>query len=330
MQQRIIGLTILLIAGAAAGGWYWWDQTNSRLPENIASGNGRIEAEEVHIATKFAGRVTNVSVAEGDMVSTGQIIGRMDTAELDASLAKARAEIAQFEENVAEAEAQITQRQSESRFAQQELDRTLILVQKGHVSRQLADQRQSERDSARAALKAAHAHLASARRGVDAAKAEARLIMTRLNDSVLRAPRRGRIQYRLAEPGEVLPAGGKVATLLDLTDVYMTIFLPTAQVGRVSVGADARIILDAVPQYVIPAKATFVAARAEFTPRQVETRTEREKLMFRVKIKIDPALLLAHVDKVKTGVPGEAFVQLAPGSEWPDHLTVRLPTTPSQ
>ena len=326
------GVMIVLLAGAmvGAGGWYWWQQQQNKLPDHIATGNGRIEAEEVHVAAKYAGRVAEVLVDEGAMVEADQMLARMDTAELEASLAKSKADVARAQEAVAEARAQIAQRESELRFAQQELDRASFLVEKGHVSIERLDQRQSARDTARAALDAARAHLSSARQAVESAAAESRRIQTQIEDSVLLAPRRGRVQYRLAEPGEVLAGGGKVVTLLDLTDVYMTIFLPTAQVGRVFVGAEARIVLDAVPEYVIPATVSFVAAEAQFTPREVETRSEREKLMFRVKVKIDPALLLAHIEKVKTGLPGEAFVLLGSNAEWPERLAVKLPPTPTQ
>lgn len=316
-----------LAAGAAGLGWAWWQQQQDRLPDHIATGNGRIEAEEVHVAAKYAGRVAEVLVEEGIRVGAGQVLARMDTAEQEASLARARAEVARSEEAVAEARAQIAQRESELTFADQELARAFFLVEKGHVSRERLEQRQSTRDTARAALDAAHARLASAERSVESAEAEARRIRTRIEDAELKAPRDGRVQYRLAEPGEVLAAGGKVVTLLDLTDVFMTIFLPTAEVGRVFVGSDARLILDAVPEYVIPAKVSFVASEAQFTPREVETRDEREKLMFRVKVKIDPALLLAHIEKVKTGLPGEAYVLLGSQSEWPERLTVKLPPT---
>ena len=326
------GVMIVLLAGAmvGAGGWYWWQQQQNKLPDHIATGNGRIEAEEVHVAAKYAGRVAEVLVDEGAMVEADQMLARMDTAELEASLAKSKADVARAQEAVAEARAQIAQRESELRFAQQELDRASFLVEKGHVSIERLDQRQSARDTARAALDAALAHLSSARQAVESAAAESRRIQTQIDDSVLLAPRRGRVQYRLAEPGEVLAGGGKVVTLLDLTDVYMTIFLPTAQVGRVFVGSEARIVLDAVPEYVIPATVSFVAAEAQFTPREVETRSEREKLMFRVKVKIDPALLLAHIEKVKTGLPGEAFVLLGSNAEWPERLAVKLPPTPTQ
>lgn len=330
MRNQKVVLTVLLLALAATGGWYWWDQQRDLLAEDIASGNGRIEAEETHVAAKYAGRVAEVLVDEGDMVDEGQTIARMDIAELEASFAKAQADIAQAEESVAEAKAQIAQRESELQFAQQELGRAAFLVQKGHVSKSRLDRRISERNTAKAVLDAARARLISTQRAVESAAAEAKRIETRIGDSILKAPRRGRIQYRLAEPGEVLASGGLVVTFLDLTDVYMTIFLPTSQAGRVFLNTEARIVLDAVPEFVIPAKVSFVAAKAQFTPREVETRSEREKLMFRVKIKIDPAVLLAHIEKVKTGLPGEAYVLLGAEAKWPEHLVVKLPPARAQ
>lgn len=324
----LIGLLVIMVAGG--GGWLWWQQAQSRLPDHIAWGNGRIEAEEIHIATKYAGRVAAVLVEEGDRVDAGQVLARMDTAELDASMARAVADVLRSMEAVAEATAQIAQRDSELRFAQQELDRAEYLVDRGHISVELAEQRQSERDAAQAALDAARAHLANTEQGVESARAEASRVQAQINDATLIAPRMGRIQYRLAEPGEVLSDGGRVVTLLDLTDVYMTIFLPTAEVGRVMIGSEARIILDALPEYVIPAKVSFVAAEAQFTPRQVETRTEREKLMFRVKVHIDRDLLLQHVVSVKTGVPGEAYVLLGADAQWPQRLDISLPPPPGQ
>ncbi|MDD1649585.1 MAG: HlyD family efflux transporter periplasmic adaptor subunit, partial [Methylococcaceae bacterium] len=118
--------------------------------------------------------------------------------------------------------------------------------------------------------------------------------------------------------------GGKALTLLDLSDVYMTIFLPTEQAGKINIGSDARILLDALPGVVIPATVSFVAPRAQFTPKEVETQTEREKLMFRVKVKIAPELLKKHVEKVKTGLPGVAYVRMDPNAQWPERLSAGL------
>lgn len=127
-----------------------------------------------------------------------------------------------------------------------------------------------------------------------------------IDDSLLKAPRNGRVRYRVAEPGEVLAAGGKLLNMVDLADVYMTFFLPSAQAGKVELGQDVRLVIDAVSRYVIPAKVSYVASVAQFTPKTVETANEREKLMFRVKARLDPDLLAKYATYVKTGVPGMA------------------------
>lgn len=327
-SKAALVIGVLALGAAVAGTSYWWEQQNNRLPAFIASGNGRIEAEQVHVATKYAGRIADVSAEEGDLVDQGQVLARMDTAELDASLAKAKADQARAQETVAEAKARIVQRESALQFARQELTRARALLSKGHVSKERLDQRLSERNAAAALLEAANAHFESTRSAVLSAAAEVTRIQAQIDDTVLTAPRRGRVQYRLAEPGEVLANGGRVVTLLDLANVYMTVFLPTAQTGRTFIDTEARIILDAVPEFVIPAKVSFVATEAQFTPKEVETRSEREKLMFRVKVRVDPKVLRAHIEKVKTGLPGEAFILLGSNAKWPERFAVKLP--PSQ
>ena len=131
------------------------------------------------------------------------------------------------------------------------------------------------------------------------------------------------MQFKVAQPGEVLPAGGRVLNLLDVSDVYMTFFLPTEAAGRLALGAEARIVLDALPDYVVPAKISFVASAAQFTPKTVETVSERQKLMFRVRAQIDRQLLLEHLEQVKTGLPGEAWVRLDDSQPWPARLALK-------
>jgi HlyD family secretion protein len=132
------------------------------------------------------------------------------------------------------------------------------------------------------------------------------------------------VQYRIAQPGEVLGNGGKVLNLVDLGDVYMTFFLPETAAGRVALGSDVHVVLDAAPQYVIPAKVSFVASTAQFTPKTVETASERQKLMFRVKAQIDRELLRQHMKMVKTGLPGVAWIKLDPKAKWPTELEVKV------
>ena len=155
---------------------------------------------------------------------------------------------------------------------------------------------------------------------IQAMKADVARIQADIDDCELIAPVNGRIQYRIAETGEVLSSGGRVLNLVDLTDAYMTFFLPAGVAGKVAIGADARILLDALPNVAIPAKISFVASVAQFTPKTVETQLEREKLMFRVKAKIDPALLSKYIEYVKTGLPGVAYVKINPEAQWPDFL----------
>lgn len=326
ISLKKISVIAVLITLAVGIGWYAW-QTNqsNQLPTSVASGNGRIEATEYDIASKLPGRVLSVSSHEGDRVEAGQVLASMDTDDLQAQLREAQAGLREARESRKYALAIVGQRESELTFAQAELNRSLQLVKQGHVSQEQLDQQRTALRSAEAALKAAEIQVVQAEAGIEGAEARSDRLQSNIDDGKLKAPISGRVLYRLAEPGEVLAAGGKIMTLLDLTDVYMTIFLPTAEAGKVMLGTEARIVLDAIPQYTIPAKVSFVAARAQFTPKAVETRAERDKLMFRVKVKINPQLLKQHIEKVKTGVPGIAYVLLAPASKWPEQLQVKLP-----
>jgi ABC-2 type transport system permease protein len=128
------------------------------------------------------------------------------------------------------------------------------------------------------------------------------------------------VQYRIAEPGEVMGEGGRVLNLVDLSDVYMTFFLPTAQAGRVTLGSEVRLVLDAAPQYVIPARATFVADVAQFTPKTVETQIEREKLVFRIKAHIPPDferdVLAGRSPRVQLNVDATQMIQAYTGNAY--------------
>ena len=311
---------------AAGGGYFFWlEQGRSRLPDGISGSNGRIEAEQIQIATKLAGRVVEVLPREGDMVDRDEVLARMDPEELEAQLRAAKAQVTRAEKSLIEAQALVAQREGELVYAGQELTRTTRLHGQGFETTEKLDLRRSALNTAEAARRAAAAGVDVAHAAIEAAKADARRLSTLLKETVLTAPIRGRIQYRLAEPGEVLASGGRVLTLLDLTDVHMTVFLPARIAGQLSVGEEARIVLDPVPQYVIPAQISFVAAEAQFTPKSVETAEERAKLMFRVKLSIDPGLLRKYEDRVKAGVRGLAYVRISSDLQWPDTLEVKLP-----
>jgi len=322
----LVGALLLAALGGAAV-WFYWLRPPG-LPPGFASANGRIEAQEYDIATKRAGRVVEVRVHEGDMVQKGQVLAQMDIDELTAQKHEAEADVSRARESQATAVAVLAQRESERKLAAMDLARTKALVAREAASPQQLDHDRTRSETADAAYRAAQEQLHAAESEIAAAAASLQRIQTLLDESTLVSPIRGRVIYRLAEPGEVLDAGGKVVTILDLADVYMTIFLPTDVAGRVAYGAEARMILDAYPELVLPATVSFASPEAQFTPKEVETRTEREKLMFRFKVKIDPALLEQHLEQVKTGIPGVSYVRLAGAGEWPGYLAVKLPPPP--
>lgn len=348
----LLRLTVaVLLGGGVFLGWQSLQQEG--LPEGFASSNGRIEAVEIDIAAKTAGRVEEVLVDEGDFVERAQLLARMNTDTLRAELREAKAQRRQADIGVETARSQVTQReaekdaaravvaqrQAELEAAEKRLARTRELAARGNASIQALDDNRAAFEGAKAALSAARAELAAtdaainyaraqvvaAESQVEAVDATIERIQADIDDSALTSPRDGRVQYRVAQPGEVLSAGGAVLNLVDLTDVYMTFFLPTADAGRVALGAEARIVLDAAPQYVIPAEISFVADVAQFTPKTVETAEERQKLMFRVKAQIPSDLLKRYIRNVKTGLPGMAYVRLNESLAWPDDLQVKLP-----
>ncbi|GGF66952.1 hemolysin secretion protein D [Azorhizobium oxalatiphilum] len=295
------------------------------MPEGIIKTNGRIEATQVDVSSKYAGRLSEVTVKEGDEVTAGQVVARISSPEYEAQLRAAQAQVLKARQALAEAEALIAQRKSDQLLARTDADRGKELVAKGYISKQIDDQRTAKADAADAALKAAEAQRAQAQFAIHASEADAEQVRAILVDLVLVAPRSGRVQYQLARAGEVVSAGTRVITILDLSDVYMTIYLPAAQAGLLALGDEARIILDPVPQYVIPATVSFVAADAQFTPKTVETADEREKLVFRVKLQVDRDVLAKYHRRVKTGVRGLGFVRTSSTAKWPATLDVKLP-----
>ena len=321
LKWYILGVIVLLAAGLST---FLWLRRSTDATEGIASGNGRIEAVEVDITTKYSGRLIAVLAKEGDMVEAGQVMANMDVQDLKAQVRQAEAEVRQSRQKRNLAAAVVDQRQSELSLSEKDLGRSRRLYESKAVALQKLQHDETAEQTAKASLEAASAQLADTEAAIEAAVARTEEIKTHLEDNVLKSPIGGRVLYRLAEPGEVLPAGGKALTLLDLSDVYMTIFLPTEHAGKINIGSDARILLDALPGVVIPATVSFVAPRAQFTPKEVETQTEREKLMFRVKVKIAPELLKKHVEKVKTGLPGVAYVRMDPSAQWPERLSSRL------
>ena len=350
-KKWLIRATVLLTI-ALLGIVVWQRVVSSGRNKDVVSGNGRIEAVEIDVAARSAGRIKDILVHEGDFVTSGQVVAIMDVEVLQAQLRQAQAQQKQAQASVTTARSQMAQRESEKeavlalvkqREAEQEnarkhAARSSQLLERKFISRQDADDDSTLVQSTAAAVSAARAQVAAAEANIATARAQvagaesavvaAQAAVERIQadilDSALKSPRDGRVQYLVAQPGEVLTAGGKVLTLVDLSDVYMTFFLPTAAAGRVALGTEVRLILDANPQSVIPAKVSFVADVAQFTPKTVETEQERQKLMFRIKAQIPPDLLKKHITQVKTGLPGIAYIRQDSKTSWPSRLNTNL------
>ncbi|MBX4952148.1 HlyD family efflux transporter periplasmic adaptor subunit [Rhizobium binae] len=346
----------LAVIALAAAGYVVWQYQATRLAAlamaGIASGNGRIEAVEIDVAARTAGRLSDVLVSEGDFVEAGQIVATMDVEQLNAQRREALAQVARARIAIDTAKTLVLQRQAEKEAAAaivsqndvqlqsalKRLNRSQQLSKNGSVSEQTLDDDRARGDGAAAALGAAKAKLVAtdaaigtaqaqvvdAEAAVEAAEATVARIEADLGDCVLKAPRSGRVQYLVAHPGEVVAAGGRVLNLLDIGDVYMTFFLGTADAGRTAIGSEARIVLDAAPKYVIPAHISFVSDVAQFTPKTVETEEEREKLMFRLRASVPRELLQKYMAQVKTGLPGRAYVKVDPAVKWPAPLSTPL------
>ncbi|HAT32012.1 MAG TPA: hemolysin D [Janthinobacterium sp.] len=350
-KNLIIGAVVAALAGL---GYYAWVLMRPSGPgPGFVSGNGRVEATEIDVATKLPGRVDTILIGEGDFVAAGQPLAKMQIQSLTAQRDEARARHQQAQDGVVAAQAQVAvresdkvgaqalvaQRESELDAARRRLARSETLSGEGASSVQELDDDRARARSVGAALNAARAQVTTAQAAIDAARAQVvgarsavlaaeattARVEVDMTDSVLTAPRAGRVQYLVAQPGEVLGGGGKVLNLIDLGDVYMTFFLPEAAAGKLALGGEVRLVLDAAPGYVIPATISFVASSAQFTPKTVETSSERQKLMFRVKAQIKRELLQQHMKVVKLGLPGVAWVRLDARTDWPAELAIKVP-----
>jgi HlyD family secretion protein len=295
------------------------------MPEGIVESNGRLEATEVDVSSKYPGRLATLTVNEGDEVTAGQVVATISSPETEAQLRGAQQEVLKAKQDFAAAVALIAQRKSDLTTATRDYQRGESLVGEGWLTQQVFDQRRNKLESAEAALTAANAERDAAEAAIKANQADVERLQAILADLVLISPRSGRVQYRLARAGEVVAAGQRVLTILDLNDVYMTLYLSANVAGKLRLGDEARAILDPVPESVFPATISFVATEAQFTPKSVETAEEREKLMFRVKLQGDPEVLKQFHRDVKTGVRGLGFVRVDPKIPWPKELEVKLP-----
>ena len=326
MNTKRITWALGAVAVAAAAGWATWINTHrDNTPDGLMRANGRLEVERIEIAAKYPGRVVELPIHEGDWVKEGAVMARQDSTELLAQRDAIEAARERATQAMARASAETDVRKVQARIAQLELNHTQKLRQDALVSGAEVERREAQRDGERAGVKVATAAIGEATAARAEADAQIRRINVAIEDMTLRAPVAGRIEYRVVEPGSVIPSGGRVATLLNTSDVYMTVFLPTSIAGKLKVGDEARIVLDAAKQFVVPAQVSFVASEAQFTPKYVETATERETLMYRGKLKVPVEVATQYGSYVKAGLTGNGYVRTDPKATWPTELAVKLP-----
>ena len=299
------------------------------IPAGIVKAEGRTEATEVDVSSKYPGQLAEISVDEGTKVTLGQVIARVSSPEFEAQLRGAQSDLQSAKHASEAAEADIVSRQAALEFAKSDFERGQELMKTGFITKQTFQERQRNYEAAQAAVQTMTAQRDEAQKAIQVAQAKLQEIQAMIDDLTIRSPRNGEIQYKLKRAGETVAAGEPIVTVLDLTDIHMIVFLHAADAGRLVMGDEARVILDAVPEYVIPARVSFVASDSQFTPKTVETEDERKKLMFRVNLRIDPQELKRYYGRVEGGLRGAGFVLTTRDAKWPAELQVKLPPAPA-
>ncbi|WP_066566762.1 HlyD family secretion protein [Snodgrassella sp. CFCC 13594] len=324
MQKKWMWVGVAVVALVAVAVWVNVHSTE-KLPDGFAGGNGRLELQRMDVATLYAGRVVAMKVNEGDEVAKDAVLAELSSDQSSSQLAGAKAAKIRAEETVARATAEILAQQQQQKVAQMELDNTQQLKNDALVSAAELKRRLAARDGAAAAVAAAKAAKAEAQAAVGQAQAQIDAASSANKDMLIRAPQAGRVEYRIAEAGNVLGAGSKVVTLLDPSDVSMSVFLPTNTVGQLKIGDEARIVLDGLDA-VFPATVDYIAAEAQFTPKYVETANEREKLMYKVKLSIPAEVAKRYSGLLKGGLTGNGYVRVDAKQAWPASWQVKLPS----
>jgi HlyD family secretion protein len=296
--------------------------------DGVIAASGHVEATEVRLSAKVGGTVESIAVQEGDTVTAGQEIARIDTTDSRLALAAALAERAQADaerrlrvagsrrEDVAEAAAQVERAQADLRGTQEDLERMEKLLATGSGTDKSRDDARTRRDMAAAGLEAARERLGKLSVGsrpeeIDSATArvaaaDARIQQTKqqIADAVVKSPVDGVVTEKLAEAGELVTRGAGLLVVTEIARPWLTVYLPEPDLGRVRLGQEVEVLTDGGQKRT--GRLTFVSPQAEFTPKNVQTPEERAKLVYRVKIGLDNADGL-----FKPGMPASARLRPA-------------------
>jgi HlyD family secretion protein len=299
----------------------------ARPPRGV-SASGTIEATEIRVSAKVGGEILELSVEEGSQVSKGQVLARIDHAALDLQLAQARAGqvLAQAQlalllkgarsEDIQQAQETLIQAEENLRLAREDAERMKGLLASGSATQKQHDDAaarfvvaQAQYNAASQALRklqnlARPEEVQAAQARVDQARAAVQLLEMSIADAELIAPRDGLVTERLVEPGELVAPGTTLLVLADLARVELEVFVSEPDLSRVSLGQPVSVRIDGPPPNSFSGRISRIASEAEFTPKNIQTRQERVKLVYGVKIQIEnPQGIL------KAGMPADAVLQ---------------------
>ena len=350
-----------LLVVAAVYAVYRFGSNRAVLPEGLIQANGRIEGDTISIASKFPGRIDKIFVREGDQVTEGQVVARLEDDQVRAKVAQARQALIAAESQlaaaqsaletdrkevplsvqaatsaVARAEADQTKAGAAEQQASRDAERFDRLAAKGSIGKQRAEQAElafttahSDLESAGTALNEAQQQLSLAQLGWDrirskegevqalqAQAGEARAALedaeSTLKDLTIRSPISGIVTNKIRDIGEVVSAGAPLYEIVDLDKLYLKVYVPENQVGKVRLHAPAQVFTDAYPDQPFAATTRYISSRAEFTPKEVQTADERVKLVFALKLYLD-----ANPDhRLTPGMSADAVIRWKEGVPW--------------
>ncbi len=326
MKKRILFLVVIAVCVAfTAVTWFAWNGRNNTSGLVFVSGN--IEATEVDLSFRIAGQIKTRPVDEGDRVTEGQVVATLDTDTLEALRGAAKAELdaananldlleeGYRKEEIDMARAQFKAAESKLKNAKDEYERYLPLYKQGAISPSTFDLRETalkvateEYNNARHALLKLETgpreqEIRAARSRLERAKWELNRIELDLDHSVLKSPLTGVVLVKAGEVGEVVLPGATVLTVAAIDEVWLRGYVSEQDLGKVKLGQKAHITTDAFPNKIYEGVVTYISSRAEFTPKNVQTKEERVKQVYRVKITI-PNL---H-QELKIGMPAEGYI----------------------
>jgi HlyD family secretion protein len=365
MERRLSGISIVIFLGVVVILIFvvigLTSFRRNSLPEGLIQANGRIEGDRFTVSSKIPGRVVELLVREGDSVNEGQVVAKLDDAQISAKVDQAREAVSTLEAQLkaarlaldvlkkdvplavetaravlSQAKAQHSSAQSQAKQAERDAARLERLFTAGAVDRHRYEQADLSRQialnqlrSAEEAVKTAEKQLAQAMLGYDRIKAKkaevealsAQLAQARaslkealatLEDLTIRAPTSGIVTTRMVDVGEVITAGSPIFDIVNLDRLYLQVYIPEKDIGKVRLGLPARIYADAFPNIFFPATVRYIASRAQFTPKEVQTPDERVKLVFAVRLYLDenPNHCLTP------GLPADAVIRWKDDAPW--------------